>query len=237
MNFKEFLNNHYSFKNQNLFSELKHGVNEILNSNLVTSNFKAGQPIFKEGDKPKGIYRVKKGKVKKFTQTNFGTQHIFYICKENEYLGYHALLSEEFYPDSAIALIDAQVDFIPENDFRKAINTSHELSQRLLKNLSHEFGVFINATKLLAKYTVRERTALNLLILESKYENSCTTETEIIIHRDDLANMVGTAKESVVRMLKDFKEDELISTKRSSIFIKDYEGLVKVTNFHLHQEA
>lgn len=230
MTVKELLNNQYAFKNSELFKGLPEEVCTILKSNIETYSIKAGEFIFKEGDKPKGIYRVKKGKVKKFTNTNFGAQHIFYVCKESEYLGYHAILSEELYPDSAAALIDAEIDFIPQADFKKAVTTSHLLSQRLLKNLSHEFAVFINANKLLAKHTVRERAALNLLILEGKYENENTEDTEIVIQREDLANMVGTAKESVVRMLKDFKEEQLITTQRSSIFIRDYAGLVKVAN-------
>lgn len=232
MTVKELLNNQYGFKNSHLFKGLPEEVCNLLNANIETIRFKAGAYIFKEGEKPKGIYRVKTGKVKKFTNTNFGAQHIFYVCKEMEYLGYHAILSEELYPDSAAALVDSEIDFIPETDFKKAVQTSHLLSQRLLKNLSHEFGVFINANKLLAKHTVRERAALNLLILEGKYENENAqgTETEIIVNREDLASMVGTAKESVVRMLKDFKEEQLITTQRSSIFIKDYKGLVKVAN-------
>jgi CRP-like cAMP-binding protein len=131
----------------------------------------------------------------------------------------------------AIVLLDSEIDFIKTQDFLKAVNSSHLLTQRLLKNLSHEFRVFINATKVLAKHTVRERSALNLLILESKFQVNEKIETEIIINRDDLASMVGTAKESVVRMLKDFKEEQLITSKRSRIFIKDYKGLVKVANF------
>ncbi|MCH3884489.1 Crp/Fnr family transcriptional regulator [Tenacibaculum aquimarinum] len=230
MTVKELLNNQYGFKNSELFTGLPEEVCGILNSNIETYSIKAGDFLFKEGDKPKGIYRVKKGKVKKFTRTNFGAHHIFYVCKESEYLGYHAILSEELYPDSAAALTDAEIDFIPEADFKKAVTTSHLLSQRLLKNLSHEFAVFINANKLLAKHTVRERAALNLLILQGKYENGNTEDTEIVIPREDLANMVGTAKESVVRMLKDFKEEQLITTQRSSIFIRDYAGLVKVAN-------
>jgi len=230
MNIKDLLIEQYSFKNHNLFEGLPDEVCDILKENKVTLNLAANQSVFIEGEKPKGIYRVKKGKIKKFTNTNFGTQHIFYICKESEYLGYHAILSEELYPDSAAALIDAEIDFIPEADFKKAVMASHQLSQRLLKNLSHEFTVFINANKLLAKHTVRERSALNLLILQGKYENGSTENTEIIIQRQDLANMVGTAKESVVRMLKDFKEEQLITTHRSSVFIIDYAGLVKVAN-------
>ena len=104
------------------------------------------------------------------------------------------------------------------------------LSQRLLKNLSHEFGVFLNATKILARYTVRERTAINLLILQRKFSVK-ESLTEIEMNRDDLSSMVGTAKESLVRMLKDFKEEKLISTKGRIIIIEDLEGLIKASNF------
>ena len=148
--------------------------------------------------------------------------------EENEYLGYHAILSEEEYPDSATALLDCEVAFIPKNDFLNVVSTSHLLSQRLLKNLSHEFGVFLNATKILARYTVRERTAINLLILQRKFSVKESLK-EIEINREDLASMVGTAKESLVRMLKDFKEEKLISTKGRIIFIEDLEGLVKAS--------
>ncbi|WP_046746021.1 Crp/Fnr family transcriptional regulator [Kordia zhangzhouensis] len=219
----------YSFNNEKILGELPKDILSVLKTGVETQNFKAGAFIFKEGDSPTGIYRVLQGKVKKLTTTSFGTQHIFYICKENEYLGYHALLSEELYADSAIALVDSVIEFIPKENFLKAIARSHELSKRLLKSLSHEFGVFINATKLLAKHTVRERAALNLLILENKFHENADSETVININRDDLASMVGTAKESLVRMLKDFKDEELITTQGRSIFIKNYEGLVKVS--------
>lgn len=232
MTTNSFLHSRYSFDNQDLLSGLPDAICEIIVEHKVTAYFKAGESIFKEGNEPKGIYRIKKGKVKKFTATNFGTEHIFYVCKEGEYLGYHAVLSEELYLDSATALTDCEIEFISKWGFRNAVDKSHMLSQRLLKNLSHEFGVFLNATKLLAKYTVRERSALNLLILEGKFKKDIEEETEIVISRDDLASMVGTAKESLVRMLKDFKEEKLITAKGRSIFIKDYKGLAKVSNFN-----
>lgn len=232
MTTSSFLHNRYSFDNQDLLSELPEDICEIIVENRITAYFKAGESIFKEGNEPKGIYRIKKGKVKKFTATDFGAEHIFYVCKEGEFLGYHTVLSEELYLDSATALTDCKIEFIPKRDFLNAVNKSHKLSQRLLKNLRHEFGVFLNATKLLAKYTVRERAALNLLILESKFKEDIGEEIEIVISRNDLASMVVTAKESLVRMLKDFKEEKLITTKGRSIFIKDYIGLAKVSNFN-----
>jgi len=219
----------YSFNNQDLLLGLQKSTITLLETNSKILSFQAGESIFKEGESPTGIYKVIKGKVKKLATTNFGTEHLFYICKEGEYLGYHALLSEELYADAATALVDCELEYIPKKDFLKAIDTSHLLSQRLLRSLSHEFGVFINANKLLAKHTVRERSALNLLILEAKFRTEPQAETEIKINRDDLANMVGTAKESLVRMLKDFKDEQLITTHGRSIFIKNYEGLLKVS--------
>ncbi|MGR7814373.1 Crp/Fnr family transcriptional regulator [Lacinutrix undariae] len=227
-----FSHKEYSFDNQDLLSGLPDAICESILKNKMTTYFKSGDSIFIEGKEPKGIYRIRKGKVKKFTSTNFGTEHIFYVCKENEYLGYHAVLSENLYLDSATALTDCEIEFISKSDFLKAVDKSHKLSQRLLKNISREFGVFLNAIKLLAKYTVRERAALNLLILERKFRDDSREDTEIIINRDDLASMVGTAKESLVRMLKDFKEEQLITTKGRSIFIKDHKGLVKVSKFN-----
>ncbi|MEN8900111.1 MAG: Crp/Fnr family transcriptional regulator [Nonlabens sp.] len=220
----------YNFNNQDLLSGLTIAECDRLTANKEILNFKAGTQIFKEGTEPKGLYRVLSGKVKKYSATNFGTDHIFYICGENEYLGYHAVLSEEDYPDSATALLDCEIEFIPKNDFLRIVDESHLLSRHLLKNLSHEFGVFLNATKILAKYTVRERTAINLLILEEKFRKDRNAISELEINRDDLASMVGTAKESLVRMLKDFKEEKLISTKGRIIFIEDLEGLIKASN-------
>jgi CRP-like cAMP-binding protein len=86
MTTKDLLNNQYSFNNQDLLVGLPDAVCEIINANRGTTSFKAGQSIFTEGQKPEGVYRVRKGKVKKITHTNFGTQHIFYICKETEFL-------------------------------------------------------------------------------------------------------------------------------------------------------
>lgn len=76
----------------------------------------------------------------------------FYSCKETESFGYHAILSEELYQNSAIALLDSKIDFIAIQDFINAVNWSYLLTQRLLKNFSHEFRIFINATKMLAKH-------------------------------------------------------------------------------------
>lgn len=232
MNSELSLSRSFSFNNEGLLTGLPKSILEPIVKNKINIKVLAGESIFNEGETAKGVYRVKKGLVKKYTATNFGTEHIFYVCCADEYLGYHALLSKELYHDSAVALTPCELEFIPEQYFIEAIEASHMLTQRLLKNLSHEFVVFLNATKLLAKHTVRERAALNLLILEEKFRAEAHEFTEIVINRKDLASMVGTAKESIVRMLKDFKEDALITTSGRSIFIKNHAGLLKVASIN-----
>jgi CRP-like cAMP-binding protein len=223
----------FIFKNSSIFDGLTSGQQEILNSHLVTLTYKQGQILFHEGGFPTGVHILKKGKVKKYKTGVDGKEQIFYVCKQDEVMGYHALLSEEPYSDSAAAMEDSVVSFIPKEDFLKVLETSPVLSNRLLKNLSHEFGVLINTITILAQKSVRERLALSLLILKDKFsENKVGDEVHIILSRDDLANLVGTAKETLVRLLHDFKDDKLIRTEGKAIILLDVKALVKIANFY-----
>jgi CRP-like cAMP-binding protein len=223
----------FSFNNNSIFEGLTKEESDLLNSRLVTLKFKQGQMIFQEGGFPSGIHIVREGKVKKFKTGIDGKEQIFYICKAGEVLGYHALLSEENYSDSASAMEDSSISFIPKEDFLKVLKSSTILSNHLLKNLSHEFGVLINSITIMAHRSVRERLALSLLVLKDKYkENFIEGAVHITLSRDDLANFVGTAKETLVRLLHDFKKEGLIKTEGKAIIILNAVALVKVANYH-----
>ncbi|MEA1787438.1 Crp/Fnr family transcriptional regulator [Arenibacter sp. GZD96] len=195
-------------------------------------SFKEGAVIFNEGDSPEGIFQVKRGLIKKITQTNFRLDHLFYLCKAGEYFGHHALLSNEIHNDTAIALTACDLIFIPKVDFLLALDNSQLLTHRLLKSLGHEFNVFITYSKILAKHTVRERVAIFTLVLNEKFKTNTSEPSGIHFSRDDFASIVGTTKESVVRMLHDFKEEGLITVEGRSIYVKDAVGLLKITNLY-----
>jgi CRP-like cAMP-binding protein len=223
----------FVFKNNSIFDSLSSEQQEVLNSHLVTHKYKQGQVLFYERGFPTGVHILKQGKVKKYKTGVDGKEQIFYICKEDEVMGYHALLSEEPYSDSAAAMEDCIVSFIPKEDFIKVLQSSSVLSNHLLKNLSHEFGVLINTITVLAQKSVRERLALSLLILKDKFMgNIVGEEVHIVLSRDDLANLVGTAKETLVRLLHDFKDDKLIRTEGKAIILLDVKALVKIANFY-----
>ena len=99
-----------------------------------------------------------------------GGEQIFYLCGEGELLGYHALLGEDYYPDSAATIEDSAITFIPKESFLQVLRNSPILPNKLLKALGHEFSLFINNITNLATKTVRERLAFQLLTLDEKFK-------------------------------------------------------------------
>jgi CRP-like cAMP-binding protein len=221
----------FNFNSDFLFEGLPTTVTEILNKNLVTHNYKKGEIIFREGSHPGGIYYIVKGKVKKYKTDKDGREQIFYVCREGELFGYHALISGEKYSDTTSALENSTISFIPKEDFLIAVQVSPVLSNRLLKSLSHEFGVLVNGIVVFAQRTVRERLALSLILLREKYKNESDEKpVELELSREDLAKFVGTARETLIRLLHDFKEDSLIEINGRKIILKDPLELSKIAN-------
>src|SRR6478609_2886030 len=150
----------YNFNSDSILDDLPEEDLSLLKRNMVTHIYKKGEILFREGSYPTGIYYIAKGKVKKYKTDKEGREQIFYVCKSGELLGYHALISEEHYPDSSSTLEESTISFIPKDDFLKAMQVSSVLSNRLLRCMSHEFGVLVNSITVFAQRTVRERLAL-----------------------------------------------------------------------------
>ena len=222
----------FHFKSQYLLDNLPSELEEVLRKNQRKINFKSGETIFKEGMYPAGVFVVLKGSVKKVSDGYIGKEHIFYFMHEKEMLGYHSILSNEPYCDTAIALEPCTLLFIPKEDFLKTVRTYHTFANQLLENLSHEFGVFVYHSKVLAQHSVRERTALCLLILKEKRRKVSEGNSDLInLSREDVANYIGTVKETLVRVLREFKDENLIRSIGNSIEILDTNGLIKASNY------
>ena len=141
--------------------------------------------------------------------------------------------AEERYPDSAAVLEDSEIAFIPKEDFFEVLEKSKVLPQRLLKTLSHEFFVLANNIALFAQRSVRERFAMQLVLMREKYKENFTPgmAVEINLSREDLASLVGTARENILRILKDFKEEGILETRGRKIIITDVNKLLAVANY------
>lgn len=222
----------FIFKSDAAFSNLPDNIKEVFLSQMIVKQFRKKQNIFTEGTYPAGIYFIKRGKVKKYKSLNGGKEQILYVCSEGELLGYAAFLSEEMYPDSAASLTDATIGFLSKDKLLKLLNEYDELSKMLMKNLSHEFGVLVNFIATFTQKTVRERVALTLLILQEKFKDNIDENNEIQINltRADFANIVGTAVATLVRLLHDFKEENLIRTQGRKIIINNELQLLEIAD-------
>ncbi len=223
----------WDFESESIFADLPPGDFDVLMARKSEQAYKKGEIIFREGGYPTGIFHIVNGMAKKYKVDGEGREQIIYVANTGELLGYHAILSGDSYPDSAAVLEDSTITFIPKEDFLAAINQSDVLNRRLLKTLSHEFAVLANGLTMFAQKSVRERLALQLIVVREKYkvEFRPGLPVEINMSRDDLANLVGTARENVVRMLSEFKEEGIVETRGRRIIVLDVKKLIKIANY------
>lgn len=226
-----FPHNRHRFLYEEILEDLPDQALDVLLKDQEEVFFNKGQVIMREGVKPQGVYYIRSGLVKKFSHGFDGREYVFYLSAERELIGHQGLLSEETNPYSASALTDSKLVFIPRKNFLHAMRISKELQQRIIKYLGHEFGVFVHLAKILAQYSVREKTALALLIVNEKFLRGGSLDAVIELSREELASMVGTVKENLVRVLREFKDEGIITTKGQGIVIKDFDALIHISNY------
>lgn len=204
----------------------------VLKQSMVRKEMKAGTVIFREGSYPKGVYFLRRGKVKIFQTNADGREQIAYIYTTGETFGYRPILCQQAHPVSAKALVDCVISFIPLSAFLQVLNRSTILSNKLLRNLSHEFSVWINRLTVFNHKELKEKVAISLLILNEKYKrkNQQRRPVEITLSREDFANYVGTTVEPLVRALRYFKDIKAISAKGRKIIILNTQELERIAD-------
>ena len=222
----------WDFKSESILADLPEPDLQLLMARRLEQVYKKGEIIFKEESYPSGIYFLVNGKAKKYKVDKDGREQIIYVANSGELLGFHAILSGDNYPDSASVMEESLIAFIPREDFLEAVRQSAVLSRRLLTTLSHEFVVLTNSLALFAQRPVRERLALQLIVVREKYKADVEPgmPVEINMSRDDLASLVGTARENVVRLLSELKEEGIVETKGRKIIVLDVKRLIKIAN-------
>ncbi|MCO5261096.1 MAG: Crp/Fnr family transcriptional regulator [Crocinitomicaceae bacterium] len=213
-------------RHTSLFKSLcQEGVKSIDDAKDCTL-YKKNEPVFVEGAYPKGVFCIKSGKIKVFTIGESGKEQIIRIAKQGDVVGFRSLFSEEPYRLSATTLEESSICFIKIEDFKEQVNKEPDLLQAVLKELSKESGERAMFIKTMAQKTVRQRLAIILLVLDEIYKDH-----QINLSREDLANYVGTATETVIRLLKEFKEEEWIEIHGRTIELKNIQSLVQEAEF------
>jgi CRP-like cAMP-binding protein len=192
-----------------------------------SKSYKKGQIIYNEGQKPGGVYCINEGKVKIFRLGLDGKEQIVRFAVPGDLFGLRALIGGASYSTSSTAIEDSVVCLIPKSDFFRIIVKYPEISQRIMVMLSQMVDNAESKLLSIAQKPVRERLAETLIALHNMF-NKDQLNSSINLTRTDLANIVGTANETVIRLLAEFKEENLIYVNGRKITIYDFEGLRKI---------
>ena len=192
--------------------------------------FKKGDVLFGNEERSKGVYVVEKGMIKLSKLGVFGKEQILRFIKEGDLIGYRSLLCSENLKAKAEAMTDVETTFIPADIFLYLVERDSKLSYALLQKFAYELGESSNRITLLAQKTVRERLAEIFLILERRLGKDAEGYINITLTREEIANLIGTATESAIRLISEFKNDNLISVDGRNIKIINHDKLMKLGN-------
>jgi CRP-like cAMP-binding protein len=219
-----------SFESDKILSSLSEKDRTYFLSFAQALSFKKGKMIFYQDGMPTGVFLIKSGKATIYKTGAYGKDQIFYIYKNGDLFGYHALLCNENYEESCEAIEDCEVLFINKYDFKLLLTKIPQIQLLIIQNISHEFGVLVNTITILAQKNLRERLALYLVILNERYHEEGNSRTQIVLSREDLANVIGTTRESLGRLLKEFREDKLIKIDKRAIEVINLKKVQEIAN-------
>lgn len=222
-----------AFREHSLFKNCQHDELLEMNENKCFHTYKKGQVIFHEGNRPFGLFCVFDGKVKISRLNSDGKEQIIRLAKSGDTLGYRSLIENTKYTASAVALDDTQACFLPATDFNSLIDSNVKVANDLMKMLAKALGESQERMIHMAMKPVRERLAEALLLLKATYHKTELADLfSIAISREDLAAIVGTAKETVIRFLSEFKEEGIVSSHGSTITILKPDRLLKISQLY-----
>jgi CRP-like cAMP-binding protein len=205
---------------------------ELIEAAKTCATYKKGELIFNESAIPMGVYCIVCGVIKLVSTNHDGKEQILRFAQPGDVIAYRALIADEPLVSSAVCLEDTVACFIPKNVFLNIIDENAAMSKELMKALSHELGVVEERVQSLAQKSVRERLAEALLFLHATFKSN-TLDSDVIaitLPREDIANIVGTATETVIRLLSEFKSDKLIELDGKKIRILDKNKLEKISH-------
>jgi len=194
-----------------------------LDAHKSCNYYKKNQSLFLEGSFPRGVFCINQGKVKVYKRGDEGKEQIIHIAKEGELVGFRAMFSGEPYNVGSETLEESNICFISKDDFLNMMDTNPTLRNGIMRELSKELADRAAFITNMAQKSVRERLAFALLLLMNVYENE-----PINLSREDMANFVGTATETLIRLLKDFKEEGLIEIHTRKLTVLNSKKLMDI---------
>lgn len=191
------------------------------------SKYKKKEVIFHSGDTPHYVYFLSKGQVKTYKTHDDGKEFITNLYKTGDFFGHVPLFENKAYTDSALVMEESEIFKIPKVDFLALVNRNRDVATQFIKMLSNQVEAQEKQLLRLAYDTVRKRAAEALLTL-FKNNQAKGQGNVLAVSREDLASLAGTATETVIRCLSEFKEDGFIEVKGREIHVLNPKGLASI---------
>lgn len=198
--------------------------------------------LYQEGKRPKFLYLLKSGKIKAFRMNEDGKEYITNLYVAGDYIGYLPLLENKVYEDSAIVLEDAELAVFPKEEFLDALYRDLQIAGKFIRLIARNVQEKEERLLSLAYGSLRKRVAKGLLDIHAKFaaggegkagggerkaggDSRPAGRVSLTISREDIAQYIGTATESLIRTLSDFKAEKLIDIHEGKIQIIDLQKL------------
>jgi CRP-like cAMP-binding protein len=189
---------------------------------------KKGDVIFKEGEHLNGVFCIKDGVCKVSKMSDNGRNQIISLIQKGNILGERSLISDEISNLTAIALSDMEVCFIPKEEIIRDLEKNPNFTLDLLKTMANSLKNADNLVVGMAQKSVKQRLAETLLLLQTKFDTNNDGAINIQLSREDIANIIGTATESAIRLLSELKKKNIIGFVGKDITILDEKELEKI---------
>lgn len=222
-------------KGTGIFCDLESSELDELSVHKVTNLYKKGQTLFVQGNHPFGLYCINSGNIKVTRTGTDGKESIVRIVTGGDVLGHRSLFTSEYYSATATAIEDTKVCFIDKKYILKLIEEKPSVSLHIINKLSRDMGAAEGKISSFHQKNVRERLAELLLILKESHGEKLPNghiKLNIKLTREEMATMIGTANETLIRFISEFKEEGLIDQSGKAIMILDEERLIEWANLN-----
>lgn len=213
-----------------LFRHLNEEEIQDISLNKITETYKRGSIIYREGNRMKGFYCLNSGIVKIYKTGFDGKEQIVRFAKPGDLIGYRSVVSNEPACTTAEILQESTLCHIPTDILLHLVKTNGEFAVALMKLTCKELGEANSYITDIAQKTVKERLAEILIHLDNEFGSDDMGVLKISLTREELSNIVGTATESIIRLLSEFKNDGSIELNGRKIKILDKPGLKHIAN-------
>lgn len=194
--------------------------------------FRKGQVIYFEGSSSLGIFIIAKGRVKITQNASNGREFVTQIASRGELLGHESLFNHLRHINSAIALEDTILTFIHKKDFLLQLREEESLLEEILSQLCLQTCEIEQKAAKIAYKPVRGRLAEALLFLDKRFNDTEKQHHYLSISRGDLAGLIGSVKETVIRLLSEFKNEGLVQTEGTRIELMEPEQLKAISEMY-----